>query len=148
MRYTISLAIVSLLLVIAGCRAGDDSVGPPNSQIVIRSGSSGATLSTPDSKGTVLIGVAQTGSVDVIRILNDGTGVTDEVDVTAEADFNLNNPSIASISSTGVITPLAVGTTDVNVKFRDEEDPDLDPTDTDSVDFVLTVTAGPQPTTP
>jgi hypothetical protein len=136
MRYTQLLTVIAFVFLLGACDSGDDPVDPPSSQIVIRNASNGSTISTSQNKGAITLDVGDQRTLDVIRIVDDEVGAPEEIEVTADADFNFSDDDIAAVNVNGQLTALAAGFATVIVKYRED---DNDPLTEDTVEFDLTV---------
>jgi hypothetical protein len=119
--------VPAIALIAAGCGASSDSTGPTSSAT---SPPTVVSITVTSGSGS-LSAVGQTRQLTAIATMSDGT----TKDITATATWTSGNTTVASVSSSGVVTAVGSGTVTVTVSYQGK-------TATISFTLALTVSSG------
>jgi hypothetical protein len=139
MRILSMILVLALVILASGCRGSAEN--DADSILFLFNDVTGAAIADGDNRGAITMNIGDTRELRVMRRVTDADEGTITTNVTAEADFNTTDPLVANVSDNGdpnpgVITAISVGTTIIEVIFRDE---DGDETDDDSAFIDVTV---------
>ena len=135
MRIILLSAALAMALFATACSGG--TLGTDDTSSILRiETSAGVLIASGDNRGSVTMDVGDQRTFRIIRVVTNDHSPTETTDVTADADFNFGNTSVASMDLNGVLTALASGFTTLEVIYRDG---DGDPTDDDTVNLDITV---------
>jgi hypothetical protein len=137
MRRIFTLGLLLLSVGLAGSCNSTTIENNFTSFIRVFNNTSGAEIA---SGQTINLVDGQTLQLRVMRTVTPDEGSPTTTNVTTEADYNVEDDSVITISENGLVTAQSAGSSDVNVVFRDD---DGDETDNDEYDFVINVTAAP-----
>ncbi len=119
-----------MITAISGCLGG--SVGSDaTSELLIYNDLTGALIADGSADGAITLNLGDTREIRVMRRVIDEDQGTTSTNVTADADYNVSNTNVIAVAdggsaTPGVITATAVGTTQLEVIFREGNDPSND----------------------
>jgi hypothetical protein len=120
MRYLFVALLLVTAFAFAGCTSGPGGSSDKTSLLEIRNALTNAVLASGDTRGAITMDDGDTRDLIIRRIVTDDGGLQQTTDVTATADYNFTETTVAHADASGTIFADAPGFTVLTVKFHED----------------------------